>query len=71
MLAPLLRQAFLENAFKTRSWHDIVTLDESWFYLNTTHERIWLAPGDTEFPENAISLDKPSWDLCLMIQTDI
>jgi histone-lysine N-methyltransferase SETMAR len=33
-----------------RSWHDIVTLDESWFYLNTDHELIWLQP-DAEIPE--------------------
>jgi hypothetical protein len=37
---------------KQRSWHDIVTLDESWFYLhlNTDHELIWLQP-DGEIPE--------------------
>jgi hypothetical protein len=27
-----------------------VTLDESWFYLNTNHELIWLQP-DGEIPE--------------------
>jgi hypothetical protein len=25
---------------KDRAWHDIVTLDESWFYFKTDHERI-------------------------------
>jgi hypothetical protein len=25
-----------------RSWHNIVTLDESWFYFNTDYEGIWL-----------------------------
>jgi hypothetical protein len=37
---------------KSRSWHDIVTLDESWFYLNlnTDHELIWLQPNG-EIPE--------------------
>jgi hypothetical protein len=25
-----------------RSWHDMVTLDESWFYLNMNHELLWL-----------------------------
>jgi hypothetical protein len=37
---------------KQRSWHDIVTLDESWFYinLNTDHELIWLQP-DGDIPE--------------------
>jgi hypothetical protein len=32
---------------QSRDWHDIVTLDESWFYFSTDHERIWLAPGET------------------------
>jgi histone-lysine N-methyltransferase SETMAR len=30
---------------EVRSWHDIVTLDESWFYLSTDHEMIWLQFG--------------------------
>jgi histone-lysine N-methyltransferase SETMAR len=29
---------------QTRAWHDIVTLDESWFYYITAHELIWLPP---------------------------
>jgi hypothetical protein len=36
------------QAQQRRSWHDIVTLDDLWFYLNTDHERIWLAPGETD-----------------------
>jgi hypothetical protein len=35
---------------KQRSWYDSVTLDESWFYLNTGHELIWLQPS-AEIPE--------------------
>jgi histone-lysine N-methyltransferase SETMAR len=34
---------------KDRAWHDIVTLDESWFYFTTDQERIWLPEG-TEAP---------------------
>jgi hypothetical protein len=30
---------------KARSWADIVTLDESWFYLATDYELIWLDQG--------------------------
>jgi AraC-like DNA-binding protein len=30
---------------ETRDWRNIITLDESWFYLCTDHELIWLAPG--------------------------
>jgi hypothetical protein len=26
-----------------RVWHDIVTLDESWFYLSTDYEFVWLS----------------------------
>jgi hypothetical protein len=33
-----------------RAWHDIVTLDESWFYLSTDCEFIWL-PRDEKVPE--------------------
>jgi hypothetical protein len=33
-----------------RAGHDIVTLDESWFYFTTEHELIWLPEG-TEAPE--------------------
>jgi predicted cupin superfamily sugar epimerase len=45
-LLPMLEQQ------KQRSWHNIVILDESWFYLNlnTDHELIWLQP-DGEIPE--------------------
>jgi hypothetical protein len=32
---------------RDRAWHDIVTLDESWFYLSTDHAFIWLARDDT------------------------
>jgi hypothetical protein len=33
-----------------RVWHDIVTLDESWRYFTTGHERIW-PPERAESPE--------------------
>jgi hypothetical protein len=33
-----------------RWWHDTVTLDESWFDLNTDHELIWLR-ADEKVPE--------------------
>jgi hypothetical protein len=33
-----------------RAWHDIVTLDESWFYLSTDYEFVWL-PRDEKFPK--------------------
>jgi hypothetical protein len=33
---------------RDRVWHDIVTLDESWFYLSTDYEFVWL-PQDEKF----------------------
>jgi hypothetical protein len=35
---------------RVRFWHNIVTLDESWFYLSTDHEMIWLQ-SDEKVPE--------------------
>jgi hypothetical protein len=35
---------------RDRAWHDIVTLGESWFYLNTDYEFVWL-PGDEKVIE--------------------
>jgi hypothetical protein len=32
-----------------RTWHDFVTLDESWFYLTTDHEFIWLPESGEVF----------------------
>jgi hypothetical protein len=33
-----------------RAWHDIVTLDEFWFYLSMDYEFVWL-PRDEKFPK--------------------
>jgi hypothetical protein len=35
---------------RDRAWHDIVTLDESWSYLSTDYEFVWL-PRDEKVPE--------------------
>jgi histone-lysine N-methyltransferase SETMAR len=35
---------------RVRCWHNVVTLDESWFYLSTDHEMIWLH-SDEKVPE--------------------
>jgi hypothetical protein len=35
---------------KDRAWHDIVTVDEDWFYFTTDHDQIWLPEG-TEAPK--------------------
>jgi hypothetical protein len=41
---------FMLERQERRSWHDIMTLDESWFYLHTDHELIWAHPN-AEIPE--------------------
>jgi transposase len=38
------------TAQNAKRWHDIVTLDESWFYFSTDYETIWL-PSDVPLPE--------------------
>jgi hypothetical protein len=35
---------------RDRAWREIVTLDESWFYLSTDYELVWL-PRDEKFPK--------------------
>jgi hypothetical protein len=35
---------------RDRAWHDIVTIDESRFYLITDYEFVWL-PRDEKFPK--------------------
>jgi hypothetical protein len=45
----LLRMRMLEVQ-RHRAWHDIVTLDESWFYPSTDYEFVWL-PQDEKFPK--------------------
>jgi hypothetical protein len=35
---------------RDRTWHDIVTLDEFWFYLSMDHEFVWL-PRDEKVSE--------------------
>jgi hypothetical protein len=37
----LLQMRILE-VHRDRAWHDIVTLDESWFHLSTDHGFVWL-----------------------------
>jgi hypothetical protein len=41
--------ALLQRHERT-SWRNIVTLDESWFYLETDYEQVWI-PQDAEPPE--------------------
>jgi hypothetical protein len=45
----LLRMRMLEVQHD-RAWHDIVTFEESWFYLSTDYEFVWL-PRDEKVPQ--------------------
>jgi hypothetical protein len=35
-----------------RPWHDLVTLDESWFDLSSQHDLMWTGPGEIVPTEN-------------------
>jgi hypothetical protein len=43
-----------------RYWHDVVTLDESWFYRNTDHDRTWLRADEkvSEKERHAVHSEK-------------
>jgi hypothetical protein len=45
-----LRLLRMPEVQRDRAWHDIVTLDESRFYLSTDYEFVWL-PRDEKFPK--------------------
>jgi histone-lysine N-methyltransferase SETMAR len=48
------------------SWRDFVTLEESWFYLRTDHERIWLAPGRTPPGRERHTIQSPKFMLTIV-----
>jgi hypothetical protein len=49
MAGELLRVLSVQGAHQ---WHDVVTLDESWFYLPSQHDLMWTAPGEIVPIEN-------------------
>jgi hypothetical protein len=49
-----------------RSWHDIVTLGESWFDLSTDHERRWLAPGEASPDQERHTIQSPQFMLTIV-----
>jgi hypothetical protein len=48
------------------SWRELVLLDESWFYLHTDHERIWLAPGETPPDRERHTIQSPKFMLTIV-----
>jgi hypothetical protein len=59
MAGELLHVLSLQGA---RQWHDVVTPDESWFYLRSEHDLMWTAPGEIVPTENDTPFNRQnSW----------
>jgi hypothetical protein len=43
---------------RDRAWHDIVTLDESWFYLSADDEFVWLPQDEKFLKENGTQFNR-------------
>jgi hypothetical protein len=39
-------------------WHDLVMLDESWFYMRSEHDLMWTAPGEIFPIENDVPFNR-------------
>jgi hypothetical protein len=59
MAGELLRVLSVQGA---RQWHDLGTLDKSWFRLRSEHDLMWTAPGEIVPTENDTSFNRQnSW----------
>jgi hypothetical protein len=47
----------------TRQWHDIVTLDESWIYLFSEHDLMWITPGEIVVDRERHTIQSPKFML--------
>jgi hypothetical protein len=50
----------------TRKRHDIVTLDESWIYLFSEHDLMWMAPGEIVVDRERHTVQSPKFILTVM-----
>jgi hypothetical protein len=50
----------------TRQWHDIVTLDESWIYLFSEHDLMWMAPGEIVIDRERYTVQSPKFILMVV-----
>jgi hypothetical protein len=50
----------------THQCHDIVTLDESWVYVYTEHEMMWVSPGETVPDKEGQSIQAPELMLTVL-----
>jgi hypothetical protein len=37
---------YMSSHSSARQWHDVVTLDQSWFYLRSNHDLMWTGPRE-------------------------
>jgi hypothetical protein len=51
---------------KTRQWHDIVTLDESWIYLFSEHDVMWTIPGEIVVDREQHTIQLPKFMLTVV-----
>jgi hypothetical protein len=63
MAGELLRVLSVQGA---RQWHDLATLDESWFSWRSEHDLMWTATGEIVPPENDTTFNRRNswWQLC-------
>jgi hypothetical protein len=64
LMAIELLQVF--SVQSTRQWHDIVTLDESWIYLFSEHDLMWIAPGEIVVDKERHAVQSPKFMLTVV-----
>jgi histone-lysine N-methyltransferase SETMAR len=51
---------------RTRQWHDIVTLDESWIYSFSEHDLMWTDPGEIVVDRGRDTVQSPKFMLTVV-----
>jgi hypothetical protein len=54
----LLRVPSVQGA---RQWHDLITLNESWFHLRSEHDLMWTAPGEIIPDRERYTIESPKF----------
>jgi hypothetical protein len=50
----------------TRQWYDIVTFDESWIYLSSEHDLMWITPGEIIVDRERHTVQSPKFMLTIV-----
>jgi hypothetical protein len=50
----------------TPHWHDTVTLDESWIYLFSEHDMMWIAPREIVVDRERYTVQSPKFILTVV-----